>query len=350
MKYINKAIALSFSLIFIFSIGCSPDDPLIDTNGVSWSSLIVYDGANNLSVVDFPAKSTQTSVLLPNSVFQNPDLKIGYFRDKIYVLSPTSNVMYIVKDKSFIIEDTIDFTALQLQPNAITFANATTAYISFKNAPIIGVFDVTVNRMVSQVALESPAKDISSFENQVYAVCPKSNSVSIIDTRTNKIVEVIGTHDAPTFIGIDIDNKMVLVLCTGNGKTSDTLQNPTEKTRMKLAYISPATNSLVAQTDMIVTQANPDGAIPTSFAVTERYRAYITTNQGLVRVNTFSRSAAVRVSQIVYSTVQYNLRRGELTLLQHRTSGSTVTTAERLTGATLETHVFSNKIRYIYPI
>lgn len=349
MRYHNYFITIVFAVFSLILLGCSPEDPLINDGAVSWNSLVVYENANSLSVVSLPAKNTQTSIVLPTSQFQNPSLKLGYFRDKIYVLSPQEAVMYIVKDKSFVIEDTIAFVG-GLQPNAITFANATTAYISFENAPTIGIFDITVNRMVSTIPLESAATDISSFENKVFAVCPKSNSVTIIDTRTNQIAQVLGTHDAPSFVGVDVDNRLVLVLCAGKGKSSDTLQNPVEKTRMKLAYIDPATNSLLTQSDMIVTQANPDGAIPTSFAVTERYRAYVTTNQGLIRVNTFSKGAAVRVNQNIYASIQYNIRRGELMLLQRRANGSTIFTADRLTGSTLETHTFTNQIRYIFPI
>lgn len=349
MRYHNYFYSLVFAVFSVILIGCSPEDPLINDGAVSWNSLVVYEGANSLSVVTLPAKNTQTSVVFPTSMFENPSLKLAYFRDKIYVLYPQESVMYIVKDKSFVIEDTISFVG-GLQPNAITFANATTAYISFENAPTIGVFDITVNILASTIAIESPAADISSFENKVFAVCPKSNTVTIIDTRTNEIAQVIGTHDAPSFVGVDVDNRLVLVLCAGKGKTSDTLLNPVEKTRMKLAYIDPSTNSLLNQTDMIVTQANPDGAIPTSFAVTERYRAYVTTNQGLIRVNTFSKGAAVRVNQNVYASIQYNIRRGELILLQKRSNGSTIFTADRLTGTTLETHTFTNQIRYIFPI
>lgn len=350
MRYHNYYFSIVFVFVTFFLFGCSPEDPLINDGAVSWNSLVVYEGANSISVVSLPSKSTQTSVVFPSSMFQNPNLKIGYFRDKMYVLSPIEEVMYIVNDNSFVIEDTISFVNQGYQPNAITFANATTAYISFQNSPIIGVFDITVKRLVSTIAIESPAADISSFENKVIAACPKSNAVSIIDTRTNAVVQWLKTHDAPSFVGVDIDSRLVLVLCAGQGKTSDTLQNPVEKTRMKLAYVDPSTNSLLTQTDMIVTQANPDGAIPTSFAVTERYRAYVTTNQGLIRVNTFSKSAAVRVNQNVYSSVQYNIRRGELILLQKRTNGSTIFTADRLTGSTLETHTFTNQIRYIFPI
>lgn len=350
MRYHNYFLGIVLTVFSLCILGCSPDDPLINDGAVSWNSLIVYEGANSVSVVSLPSKSTQSSVVFPTSLFQNPNLKIAYFRDKIYVLSPLEEAMYIVKDKSFLIEDTISFTDSDLQPNAITFANATTAYISFNNSPTVGVFDLTVNRAVSSITIESPASDISSFENKVFVTCPKNNTVSIIDTRSNSVVQVLGTHDAPTFVGVDIDNRLVLVLCAGQGKSSDTLQNPVEKTRMKLAYIDPVTNSLITQTDMIVTQANPNGAIPTSFAVTERYRAYVTTNQGLIRVNTFSKSAAIRVNQNVYATIQYNIRRGELILLQQRTNGSTIFTADRLTGTTLETHIFTNHIRYIFPI
>lgn len=350
MRYHNYLLSIVFVIVSIIIFGCSPEDPLINDGAVSWNSLVVFEGANSISVVSLPSKSTQSSVVFPSSMLQNPNLKLAYFRDNIYVLSPNEEVMYIVKDNSFIIEDTISFSNQGFQPNGITFANATTAYISFENAPIIGVFDITVNRLVSTITIESPAKDISSFENKVFVACPNSNSVSVIDTRSNTVVQVLKTHDAPSFVGVDIDGKLVLVLCAGQGKSSDTLQNPVEKTRMKLAYIDPSTNSLLTQTDMIVTQANPDGAIPTSFAVTERYRAYVTTNQGLIRVNTFSKSAAVRVNQNVYATVQYNIRRGELMLLQQRSNGSTIFTADRLTGTILQTNTFSNLIRYIFPI
>ncbi|GEM_PF-1658730 len=344
-----KVVIFSLFLSLLF-VACSPEDPLINSGSVSWSSLVIFEGGTGISVVTLPSKNTSTSVQLPPEVLQNAAVKIAYFRDKIYVLSPQTFTMYIVQDKSFVILDTIKFDSTNLKPTAISFANATTAYIAHENQPVISIFDLTIKKVVSTIAISTPSKDISSFENQVYAVCPESNSVMVIDTRTNKITKTIETYDAPTFIGIDIDNRLVLVLCAGKGKTKDTLQNPVEKTRMKLAYIDPVDNSIVTQTDMIVIQANPSGAIPTSFAVTERYRAYVTTNQGMIRINTFTKSGAVRTSQSVFSTVQYNIRRGEITLLQQRSNGSTIFTADRLTGTTIETHIFTTPIRSIFPI
>ncbi|GAB1430192.1 hypothetical protein MASR2M18_10250 [Ignavibacteria bacterium] len=296
-------------------VGCSGEERVINTLPDAWQLLCVSSGMPaTLALQEYPDnKSVSADMFMQANNMELPAAvsNVQEFRDKLYLLMPSAKKIYAIDSKTFLLKDSIDFSAENHIPAAICFANATTAYVSHENDTTVSVVDITAFKIARTIAVGKKPVGIAAVGNQVFVANQASNTVTQIDTRTNLVVAQHQTPPAPTFAQPSTDGKSILIICLGAGK----IDNSVPKTDAYAVFIDAPTARITQQVALHDAYYGSDAAAkPRGLAVTQADWAFIPTDIGLFQIDLINKGQPYLINETAYDIACYNYRRAELLL------------------------------------
>ena len=98
-----------------------------------------------------------------------------------------------------------------------------------------------------KIPVSSIPISITGIGNQVYVCCKENNTINVIDTRVNEVVDTINTISNPVYISVDRDGEFVYVICQGNDVGLSAIQKISVTTReiSSPLYISPLSSLMI---------------------------------------------------------------------------------------------------------
>lgn len=305
----NGFIAILVALV----IGCSPDEPIINSYVDEWRLVSVND---NKELTSFVVPNGETSKANPNNVDFGSSPSMIRFRDNIYIFSQDRPWIVVYDAEKLVYTDTI-FTMQQLDGIAdLCFANATTAYATSPANKCIGVIDLTASKVASLITTQGAPRQIACLGNQICATIPDSNVAIIIDSRSNTIVDKISVGEKPWFVRDDPSANVFCIVSLGAGKV-----DASQQTTPTVSFLSPTTREILKSLDVTIKVSDGPKQFPRGLAITSTQYAYIPVQSGLLRVSTKTRSRVSSVQTDSFDIVSYNDARAEL-ICQRAAGGS----------------------------
>ena len=218
-----RKIYLFFVIIFLL-FSCKQENIIINHTSSEYEYLI----ASGNRIIKY-----KTDGSFENLINELPDEVnvIKYFRGNYYVLFKELQLIYVINEKKFDVVAKIDFFDDML-PIDICFPNATDAYIYSKESKYISIVDLTTFSLSNyKIPVSSIPISITGIGNQVYVCCKENNTINVIDTRVNEVVDTINTISNPVYISVDRDGEFVYVICQGNDVGLSAIQKISVTTR-----------------------------------------------------------------------------------------------------------------------
>ena len=299
-----------FIVLVLVLVSCSPEENVVTPDQDSWTLFSVPMNENALY-----SERVSGSELSTRKKLYSSDSEIGnmyIYRDQLYLLLPESNRIVILNRASYETLHVIDFTNESQKPLAMAFGNATTAYIIFEKDSIVRLYDILNKQLAGTIKVGYYTADIISGigdrQNQIFVANLGSNTISHIDTRTNRVEKEYSVLTAPKYLSNDPTGKKIVYVSEGGGKT---ITN-TEKSTAGIGFIDIDSKLLLAQMTISTKDVDSTDAIPTGVAVTASEWAFVPFSNGLVRIDTREYKNYSTMSRKVYSGIAYNDRRREV--------------------------------------
>ncbi len=306
MKY---TIHIILSFIFLLA-SCAPEENIVTPEQDSWTLLSVPENENSLysERISGTEKTSRSRLYTAESKIS----KVYIYRDQIFVLLPNANRIAILQRSSYETLHVIDFAKDAKKPIGMAFGNATTAYIIFERDSIVQLYDMLNKQLAGIINVGKHTVDIISGlgdrQNQIFVANLGSNTISHIDTRTNRVEKEYAVLTAPKYLSNDPTEKKIVYVSEGGGKTIDASQ----KSTAGIGFIDIDRKVLLAQMNISTKDVDSMDAIPRGVAVTNSEWAFVPFTNGLVRVDTREYKNYTTVSRKVYSGITYNDRRKEV--------------------------------------
>ena len=311
----NFRLLMKYTLYIIFAFilllaSCAPEENIVTPDQDSWTLFSVPANENVLysELISGIEKSGKTRLYSSESRIND----VYIYRDQIFVMLPDANKIAIVQRASYEILHVIDFSKGAKKPIAMAFGNATTAYIIFENDSIVQLYDILNKQLASAINVGRYTVDIISGmgdrQNQIFVANLASNTISQIDTRTNRIEKEYSVLTAPRFLANDPTGTKIVYVSEGGGKTITT----SPKSTAGIGFIDIDRKVLLAQMTISTRDIDSVDAMPRGLAVTASEWAFVPFSNGLVRVDTREYKNSSTISKKVYSGITYNERRREV--------------------------------------
>ncbi len=299
-----------FVVLLFLLISCSPEENVVTPDQDSWTLFSVPMNENAL----YSERVSGTELSIRKKLYTS-ESEIGnmyIYRDQLYLLLPTSKKIVILNRASYETLHVIDFTQESKKPLAMAFGNATTAYIIFEKDSIVQLYDILNKKLAGTIKVGSYTSDIISGigdrQNQIFIANLASNTISHIDTRTNRVEKEYAVLNAPRFLSNDPTGNKIVYVSEGGGKT---IAN-TDKSTSGIGFIDIDRKLLLAQMTISTRDADSVDAMPRGLAVTASEWAFIPFSNGLVRVDTREYKNYSTISRKAYTGIVYNDRRREV--------------------------------------
>jgi YVTN family beta-propeller protein len=303
----------SIHIFFVLSIilgSCAPEENIVTPDQDAWTLFSVPKNENAV----YSDRVSGTELSNRKKLF-NAETNIEHvyiYRDQLYVMLPESNRIVILNRASYEIMHVIDFATVSKKPIAMAFGNATTAYIIFEKDSIVQLYDILNKQIAGSIAVGAYTVDIISGigdrQNQIFVANLASNSISQIDTRTNRVEKEYAVLQAPKFLSNDPTSTKIVYVSEGAGKTL--VNNP--KSIAGIGFIDIDRKIVLAQMPISTKDIDSVDAIPRGLAVTSSEWAFVPFSNGLVRVDTREYKNYTTISRKVYDGIIYNNRRREV--------------------------------------
>lgn len=298
----------------LLGIGCSPEEPIINTFVDEWR-LVAARGQTEITSTVVP--NGESSSINPSGVDLGSSPSMIQFRNSIYIFTPNRPWIIVYDVEKLIYTDTI-FTFGQLDGvTDMCFANATTAYAVSPLNNCIGIIDLTASKVAAVITMPGSPQQIACLGNQIVATIPDSNSVVVIDSRTNGIEDRIQVGQRPWYVREDAVANVFCIVSLGQGKVDQL--DPTTPT---ISFLSPTTREILKTLDLTVKASEGPKQLPRGLAVSATQNAFVPVQSGLLRVSTRTRSRVSSVQSDSFDVISYNDARAEL-ICQRATGGGT---------------------------
>lgn len=306
MKYF-----LSISLFMVLALSaCAPEENVVTPNQDVWTLFSIPTNQNAV----YSDKVSGTTLSDKKKIFEaNTGIrKVFIYRDQIYVLMPDANSIRILNRSNYAEIHTIDFSSLQKKPISMAFGNATTGYVIFENDSIVMLYDILNKKLAGSISVGKNTVDIiagvSDRQNQLFISNLGSNTISQIDTRTNKVEKEYAVLTAPRYLSNDPTGTKIVFVSEGAGKSNSSANLGTPG----IGFIDIDRKLLLAQMTISTRESDSADAIPAGLAVTANEWAFIPMSNGLVKVDTREYKSYSTISKNIYSGIIYNDRRREV--------------------------------------
>jgi WD40 repeat protein len=345
-------------LVLFYLVSCTSKEGVIDSGGLTWQVLAATDSvAPALQLIHMP-----NNTVIISDIFQDingfklsaPVKKIVEYDTLYYVFVPDAYKIYVLNANNFMLRATIDYSQEALVPTDICFYNSSNALITHANSSFISEYDIQ-NFLPAgkyQVGNHPAGLAVSTdtiYGNQVFIANQADNNVSIYDTRFHNVVSVIPVAPNPTYVDISPDNTLAFVVSLGNGKLDPSQQ----KTAAKLTIINIKSKSIVSEKDIGTASQiyQADQQVPCALTVNGNNWVYVTTQNGLFRLNTKNLNVGMNPLQRgLFTDVVYNFRRDELVLTEVINNKNNFVTFDATSGSKLSTYPLPANVSLVYPI
>lgn len=201
---------------------CSPEE-VVNTSEQNLHILAVMaQSPGCLTSIKMPESTVEHADLLSRAgiaVTGNPISSVRFFMNRTYVSVPADGKIYVLSDTNYAKLAEIDFSQSGDSPVDICFPNSTSAYVLCSSTNKVHVLDIYSDyQKIQAVTVGSNPVAINCFLNMVFVANHADNTVSVIDTRTNKIDKTINTSDRPAFLEIIPEVNRLAIVCRGKGK------------------------------------------------------------------------------------------------------------------------------------
>ncbi|OGU60479.1 MAG: hypothetical protein A2X64_08430 [Ignavibacteria bacterium GWF2_33_9] len=327
-----------FLFLFITSAilfsSCS-DEKVINDSGTEKKLLAVsFDNNSHFTKLNFPSGN-----IISNDIFHEKNdsylttakiEKFKIFLNNIYALIPDENKIVIIDKNSYQITKTMDFTSEDLVPVDIAFANATEAYIIFKESPKVALLDIYYFQIAKYIELSGEPSAISIVGNQIYLPVPLDDFVCVIDSRYHEVVDELPVDNAPYLIQPNIDGDRFVVISAGTGKLPN---DPRESlSAPSVSIIDIQTREIVGSNPLIPSSMDIAYEIPLDFVISNNDWAFLITTNFLIRIDSRDPTYSNKVEEHSYTTLYHNNVINEIYAIDHLDNSSTIYQLSPITG------------------
>lgn len=306
MRKLNLWLAAA---LLVFAAACSKDEVVINSSGDQAWKMLASTGAN-VAVISQPSGD-----VVKNNFAQASGTitKMATFGGRIYLLAKDDYKITVVDEVSGEQLAVLDFSASQLMPSAIAFANATDAYVAHENSDKISLVDIYYNKVVRQINVGNNPTDLAYLASGYIAVTNSgSNSVSIINTKTYAKERDVATNPVPAYVGATDSKKIFTIVCRGNGKDGSG-----EKTSGYVQFLNPATGEITYTKEIKNLGIDGSEITPRSLAINEKGLTFIATNYAMYKLNTKLKSPVLSVvKRDDFAGVSYNYALQEIIVIK----------------------------------
>lgn len=304
MKIIQ--IALVFAFIF-FLAACQKEENVINADGGNWD-LLMANSQNQLAHYEMPGLELISSDILSDAgiSISSPIENIVDFNN-LYIFVP-NEYKIIVLDKVELNEvATIDFSEKQFEPINITFANATDAYVIYKNTNTVSLIDITAWVPTRDIQLSGTPTDIASSGNQIFIPLQNINRLAIVDSRSKAVEAEIQTEPAPTFIdrvpiiNTEQEPDRMMLTCLGNGKI-----NEIANSSAVVSFVDVASRSITSTLQIDAIQAAGNDNKPIGAVVTDNKWGFVINENSFFQVDGLSESTVRFISSLSFTKIHYD--------------------------------------------
>ncbi len=324
-----KKLILLISLAFLIS-SCGKEERVIDNSIISLDLYLSDSVSNDVSIYHYPSMEVSKANLLANAgiTINSPISNIREFQKRIYVLVPGDDKMFVLDAVSdtLLAESEFPFGS---GPFDISFANVADGFVMFKYAPYIVNYDLVFNKSARTLDGKSLVTSITNYGSYVFMTESQSQSVSVLDVRSYRNDGNIKLTGIPLLSSITSENEVLVVtqgFSTKNGdETPVTI--PTQ-----VHFINPNDRTVRYTREIGDNQIDATEVIPTDLATTPIGYAFVTSNKGLLRLDTRNNGNLFDVSKRIFSRIEFNSQRNGLYMLEHTASGAKLAEASAVNG------------------
>jgi len=194
---------------------------LVDENGdyKSWSKANITNNTSSFNAFN-ELTNNETYLIFSDSALTFPDnaYEFAIFIGDpsgilMYSVSPTTNSVKVIDSGNGVVVDTI--TVGRNPIDIVIDSTNGLAYVANQNSSNISVISLPTNKIIATIFLNDSGGSfavtkIKIFDNKLYAISDTSNTIIIIDTATNSIIDKISlsadtTHSDVDAFFIDMD-------------------------------------------------------------------------------------------------------------------------------------------------
>jgi len=287
------------------------NEKIIENTQDSWKVLIsIKNPTPVLALYEYPSgKVLSQDVYLENngSSLSSVPEKMAEYANAIFLIFTEGKKIVSLNSKSFKKNGELDFTASNKTPLSICFANATTAYIIFKNDSIVDVLDLTVFQITSSINIRKITTAIACYGNRIVIANGPSNTVTVMATNDNSVIGTINVEPYPCLVDFTADGAKAVVISAGSGKFDSTAKTNAVAQTIDYALMQP-----MEKVDLGVGIVKPIEQIPQSLAHNSKVYCFVGTQQYLLRYITRTGNQISRIDNGNYLSVIYNFKREEM--------------------------------------
>jgi|APTNR8051073442_1049403.scaffolds.fasta_scaffold19860_2 hypothetical protein len=316
--------------IALFVMSCSKEERVIDNSIVSLDLYLADSINNDVSIYHYPSLEISKANLLANAgiTINSPISNIREFQKRIYILVPGDDKMIVfdaIAD-TLLAENEFPFGS---GPFDISFANVADGFVMFKYAPYIINYDLVFNKSARTLDGKSIVSSIVEYDSYSFMTEPQSQKVSILDNRTYRNVGEIGISGIPILSAITSENEVFVVT---QGYSTQVGEEAPITIPSQVHFINPVDRNLRYTRELGDNLINANEVIPTDLATTPIGYAFVTTNKGLLRMDTRNDGNLFDISKRIFTRIEYNAQRNGLYMLEHTTSGAKIAEASAVNG------------------
>jgi hypothetical protein len=257
----------------------------------------------------------------------SPVSNIREFQKRIYILVPGEDKMFVFDAVSDTLLAESEFP-LGSGPFDISFANVADGFVMFKYAPYITNYDLVFNKSARTLDGNSLVTSMVDYGSYSFLTESQSQTIGILDNRTYRRDGEIQVTGIPVLSAITSENELFVVT---QGYTSQSGDTPVT-IPSQAHFINPDDRSLRISKEMGDNVINANEVVPTDLATTPIGYAFVTSNKGLLRLDTRNNGSMIDVSKRIFTRIEYNAQRNGLYLLEHSDGGVKLAEASATNG------------------
>lgn len=304
----NIRLAVVHITVFLLGTlyGCSPDESVVSTYDGSWRYLIAT--RTGLATLRMPMGTIENPSVWNGSP-SYPITRLYEFRDHIYALTSTGSVIALDRE-SLAVRDTLAIDS----PNIISgvaFANATTAYVTVPARQSVGVVDLTTAERVAWIPLDGDCSDLAVLGNQIIVVHSNRPYASVLDTRTNSVVQEILLPNSDAFRVISVPATNSFAILCGGVSVASSPNDPLPS----VVIVNALTRQAIASSVLSLRTSSNPRQRPFDVAANDIGFLYAVIEPSVMFIN--SRSPNPNAAPLIlerYGTVRFHAARAEFVL------------------------------------
>ena len=289
-------------------VGCSPEEPVINSFDDSWR-LLVADSNAAITLVNMPSGDIATSDLLAaGGDAASLCGGLSRFRDDVFVLHPGAPSITVLSADSLLRKARIE-TGAAGPASSIAFANATTAFATHPSSDMLSVIDLTTYTIADTLVIPGRPVGVAILGNVGCIALQGSSEIIFFDTRSFVLSQPIKVATAPTYIQGDAVNDAFVIVSLGAGKVdAQVLTVPV------ISFASIESRTVVASVDLTSRAGQGADRRPLGLAINDEGSAYVAMTDVVLRVPLRSRSRATMVTEGAFAGITAIPTRAEVVL------------------------------------